>query len=68
MGFIGNIFRTLFNPRIPKIPKPELTGRELVGETSSKEAEEPELGGRKDKKRGISNLLVPQENLYRGAR
>lgn len=68
MGFIGKIFKTIFNPSVPEIKPPEITGRELVSSTSSLEPEAPELGSdNKTKKRsGINSLLVPTNDLYKG--
>lgn len=70
MGFIGKIFKTIFSPSVPQVQvqAPEITGRELVAETSSLEPEAPSLGseGKTNKKRGINSLLVPTNDLYRG--
>lgn len=68
MGFIGKIFRTIFNPKVPEIKPPEITGRELVSSTSSLDPEAPSMGSdNKTKKRnGINSLLVPTDKLYKG--
>lgn len=71
MGFVGKIFKTLFNPSVPnaQAQAPTMTGRDLVSSTSSDAPEEAVMGSslkNKKKKQGVSSLLVPSENLYKG--
>lgn len=69
MGIIGQLFKTIFNPSVPSVQSqvPTVTARDLVPETSTEEPEAPVLGSeKKNKKRGVSSLLVPSNDLYRG--
>lgn len=64
MGFI----RKIFFPKIPSVQTPSITGRDLVSSTSSEEPDSPEMGSDmvNRKKRGVSSLLVQNENIYKG--
>lgn len=70
MGFVGKIFKTIFDPDIPQasVQQPTVTARELVSSTSSKEPDSPIMGSEDDRKRkgGINSLLVPKESIYKG--
>lgn len=70
MGFIGNFLKTIFNPSVPQVTTPTITARDLVSETSSQEPEAPVMGSdsrNKRKNNGVSSLLVPTEDLYKGS-
>ncbi len=69
MGFVGKIFKTIFNPDVPQAQEvqPTVTGRDLVSSTSSVEPESPVMGSDTNKKgKGVKSLLVPSESLYKG--
>ena len=69
MGFVGKIFKTIFDPDIPQasVMTPTITGRDLVQSTSSEEPQAAIMGAStKGKGGGTSSLLVPSEKLYRG--
>lgn len=69
MGFVGKFIKTIFSPSIPQasVQQPTITGRDLVASTESATPEAPIMGGADNKKRrGIENLLVPSENIYKG--
>ena len=68
MGFIGTMLKTLFNPSVPQVQTPQITGRDLISETSSQEPEAPVMGGsdKSRKRNGINSLLVPSNDLYKG--
>lgn len=71
MGFVGRIIKTIFSPSIPTASSQQtsLTGRDILPSTSSEEPEDAVMGSEKDLRRknnGISSLLVPSEDLYRG--
>lgn len=69
MGFIGNIVRSIFSPRIPQASaqQPTISGRDLVQSTESAAPEAPLMGGTDTRKRrGIEQLLAPTENIYKG--
>lgn len=69
MGFVGKFIKTIFSPSIPQasVQQPTITGRDLVASTESVTPEAPIMGGADNKKRrGIENLLVPSENIYKG--
>lgn len=70
MGFVGNIFRSIFSPSIPQTStqQPTISGRDLVASTESSEPDAPVMGGidKQKKRRGIENLLVPTESIFRG--
>lgn len=68
MGFIGKIFRTIFNPRVPTVnyTAQTVSGRDLLSSTESEEPESPLMGSEKKKRKGIESLMVPSESLYTG--
>lgn len=69
MGFIGTFLKTIFNPSVPQVQTPSITGRDLVSETSSKEPDAPVMGSdsqNRKRNNGINSLLVPSEDLYKG--
>lgn len=70
MGFVGKIFKTIFSPSIPQAStqQPTITGRDLVQQTESSTPDAPIMGGSDSfrRRKGIENLLVPTENIYRG--
>ena len=70
MGFVSKIFKTIFSPSIPQAStqQPTITGRDLVQQTESSEPNAPVMGGGNTvrRRKGIENLLVPTENIYRG--
>ena len=46
---------------------PSVTARDLVSSTSSEDVKSPVMGNDKKKSnRGLSSLLVPSENVYKG--
>lgn len=68
MGFVGRIFKTIFNPSMPSVPQPTVTARDLVSSTSSEDPEEAVMGSslkNKRKRSGMNSLLVPGEDLYK---
>lgn len=70
MGFIGTFLKTIFSPSVPQVSTPTVTARDLVSETSSQELEAPVMGSdsrNKRKNNGVSSLLVPSEDLYKGS-
>lgn len=72
MGFVGKIFKTIFDPDIPQASTqmPTVSARDLVSSTSSQEAQAPIMGSEDDgkRKRGINSLLVPNESIYKGGK
>lgn len=69
MGFIGTMLKTIFSPNVQQASSqaPTVTGRDLLPSTSNEEPESAVMGSDKKKdKNGISSLLVPSENLYKG--
>ena len=69
MGIIGQLFKTIFNPSVPSVQSqvPTVTARDLVSETKSEDPEAPVLGSeKKNKNKGVSSLLVPTNDLYKG--
>lgn len=71
MGLIKSMFTSLFNPNVEQASSAQtsLTGRDLVSSTSSETPTSPVMGDSKKKNRnGVSSLLVPSENMYRGGK
>ncbi len=70
MGVVTRFIKNIFSPSIPQVnyqmsPANQLSGRDLVANTSAQDPEAPALGKERKRRSGIDSLLVPSETLYK---